>query len=109
MKIKTFFSNILIISIIIFIISYAISKYTQHKILTSIPRYSQQQQIEFTKTIDNLYPNGSVTSEGWARHPIWNYKRNFIKFSKIFIKEWDYYISYIEKNNIWIAVTISDL
>ena len=109
MKIKTFFRNILIISIIIFIISYAISKYTQHKILTSIPRYSQQQQIEFTKTIDNLYLNGSVTSEGWARHPIWNYKRNFIKFSKIFIKEWDYYISYIEKHNIWIAATISDL
>ena len=28
---------------------------------------------------------------------------------KIFIKEWDYFISYFEKHNIWVATTISDL
>ena len=82
MKLKTIFTNTIIISVIILILSYAISKYTQYKILTSVPRYSEQQQIEITKKIDNLYPNGSVTSEGWARHAIWDYKRNYIQYSK---------------------------
>ena len=109
MKLKSIFTNILILSIIIFLLSLSISKYNQYIILKSNPRFSQQQQREFTKKIDNLYSNGTVTSEGWSRHAIWNYKRNFIKSSKIFIKEWDYYISYIEKYNIWVATTISDL
>ena len=109
MKIKSIFKNFLIISLLILFLSYAILKYTDYKISNSIPRYSEQQQIEFTKKIDNLYPNGTVTSEGWSRHSIWEYKRNYIKYSKIFIKEWDYYVSYFEKHNIWVAITISDL
>ena len=109
MKIKAFLSNFLYISIIILLLSYSISIYTQYKIRNSIPRFKIQRQIEFTKKIDNLFPNGTITSEGWSRHAIWNYKRDFIKSSKIFIKEWDYYISYFEKHNIWVATTISDL
>ena len=58
MKIKSIFKNFLIISLLILFLSYAILKYTDYKISNSIPRYSEQQQIEFTKKIDNLYPNG---------------------------------------------------
>ena len=109
MKIKTIFTNFIILSLFILLLSYLISKYTEYKIRNSIPRFTTQQQIEFTKNIDNLFPNGTITSEGWSRHAIWDYKRDYIKSSKIFIKEWDYYIIYIEKHNIWIATTISDL
>ena len=109
MEIKSFFKNLLITSMIILLLSYSISKYTEYKIKNSLPRFQNQQQIEFTKKIDNLYPNGTITSEGWARHAIWDYKRKFIKSSKLFIKEWDYYISYIEKYNIWVSATFSDL
>ena len=109
MKIKSIIKNFLIISLLILFLSYSISKYTEYKISNSIQRFSEQQQIEFTKKMDNLYPNGTVTSEGWSRHAIWDYKRNYIKSSKLFIKEWDYYISYFEKHNIWVAITISDL
>ena len=109
MEIKSIFRNFLIISLIILLLSYSISKYTEYKIKKSLPRFQTQQQIELTEKIDNLYPNGTVTSEGWARHAIWDYKRNYIKSSKLFIKEWDYYISYIEKYNIWVSTTFSDL
>jgi len=106
MKIKSIFKYFFIISLLILFLSYVINEYN---IYNSIPRFSEQQQIEFSTKIDNLYPNGTVTSEGWSRHPIWEYKRNYIKYPKIFIKEWDYYISYFEKHNIWVATTISDL
>ena len=109
MKIKSFLNQLIIISLTILLIAYSISKYTKYKISISNPRFSNQKQIEFNKKLDNLYSNGTITSEGWSRHAIWNYKRNYIKSFKIFIKEWDYYISYIQKYNIWIAVTFSDL
>ena len=109
MFISLYLRYFIILNIFILLLSFLISKYTEYKISKSIPRFSIQHQIEFSNKMGNLYSNGTVTSEGWSRHAIWNYKRNFIPFSKIFIKEWDYYISYIEKNNIWIATTISDL
>ena len=101
---STFFYSILVL-----FISFLIVKYNEFKIATSLPRFDQQRQVEYTKSLDNLQRNGSVTSEGWARHAIWTYKREYIKYSSLFIKEWDYYITYIEKANIWIALTVSDL
>ena len=101
---STFFYSILVL-----FISFLIIKYNEFKIATSLPRFDQQRQVEYTKPLDNLQRNGSVTSEGWARHAIWTYKREYIKYSSLFIKEWDYYITYIEKANIWIALTVSDL
>ena len=101
---STFFYSILVL-----FISFLIIKYNEFKIATSLPRFDQQRQVEYTKSLDNLQRNGSVTSEGWARHAIWTYKREYIKYSSLFIKEWDYYITYIEKANIWIALTVSDL
>ena len=101
---STFFYSILVLFAAFFIV-----KYNEFKIVTSPPRFEQQRQIEYTKLLDNLQRNGSVTSEGWARKAIWTYKREYIKSSSLFIKEWDYYITYIEKANIWFAITISDL
>ena len=109
MNIKKFISNLVLFNVLVLIISFGITKYFDYKISHSIPRFEKQQEIEFTKRIDNLYPNGSVTSEGWARHPIWNYKREYIKSSKLWIKEWEFYITYIEKYDIWFSITISDL
>ena len=96
---STFFYSILVLFAAFFIV-----KYNEFKIATSPPRFEQQRQIEYTNLLDNLQRNGSVTSEGWARKAIWTYKREYIKSSSLFIKEWDYYITYIEKANIWFAI-----
>ena len=96
-------------SILVLFISFCIVKYNEFAIATSLPRFDKQRQVEYNRKLDNLHRNGSVTSEGWARHAIWTYKRNYIRSWSLFIKEWDYYITYIEKSNIWIAITISDL
>ena len=108
MNIKSL-GSFLFYSILVLLISFAIVKYNEFSIATSIPRFDKQRQVEYTRKLDNLYRNGSVTSEGWARHAIWTYKRDYITSSSLFIKEWDYYITYIEKHNIWFAITISDL
>lgn len=73
------------------------------------PRFEQQQQIEITSEQDNLFPNGSIKSEGWARKALWTYKREYIKSFPFFIKEWDYYVTYIEEKNMWIATTMADI
>ena len=101
---STFFYSILVL-----FIAFLIVKYNEFIIATTPPRFDVQRQVEYTKKLDNLQRNGSVTSEGWARHAIWTYKREYIRHSSLFIKEWDYYITYIEKHNIWFAITISDL
>ena len=109
MKIKSLILNLFLFSLIILLISFSISIYTEYKKSKSIPRYSSQQQKEYKIKSDNLFKNGTVAYEGWARHAIWNYRRDYIQNYKIFIKEWDYYVSYIEKYNIWVASTIADL
>ena len=108
MNIKSL-GSFLFYSILVLLISFVIVKYNEFSIATSLPRFDKQRQVEYTRKLDNLYRNGSVTSEGWARHAIWTYKRDYITSSSLFIKEWDYYITYIEKHNIWFAITISDL
>ena len=101
---STFFYSILVL-----FIAFLIVKYNEFVIATSPPRFDKQRQVEYNKKLDNLQRNGSVTSEGWAKHAIWTYKREYIRYSSLFIKEWDYYITYIENANIWFAITISDL
>ena len=98
-------------SFLILLLSFLITHYFnyKYKISHNKERFETQQEIEFTKNIDNLYPNGSITSEGWARHPAWNYRREYIKSPKIWIKEWEFYISYIEKYDFWFSITVSDL
>ena len=108
MKIKSFCS-FLFYSILILFVAFCTQKYYEFIIATSPPRFDKQRQVEYKKKLDNLFRNGSATSEGWARHAIWTYKRDYIKYSSLFIKEWDYYITYIDKYNIWLGITVSDL
>ena len=73
------------------------------------PRFKTQQEIEFNKTMDNLFINGTVNGEGWARHAIWRFIKSNLRASVFRIKEWDYYATYIGKEKMWICMTISDL
>ena len=84
---STFFYSILVL-----FIAFLIVKYNEFVIATSPPRFDKQRQVEYNKKLDNLQRNGSVTSEGWAKHAIWTYKREYIRYSSLFIKEWDYHI-----------------
>ena len=92
MNFKAFFLFCLISGI--FLILSTLITYDPSKIR---PRFETQQEIEFTKKMENLFMNGSVTAEGWARHAIWRYVRNNVHANSFRIKEWDYYATYIGK------------
>ena len=48
-------------------------------------------QHEVTQRQDLLDERGHIIEPGWARAPMWRYKRTMIKAPKLRIKEWDYY------------------
>ena len=73
------------------------------------PTYSTQQQKEIRSFTQLLNNQGKIVTEGWARRPYFNYYRKMIKGNPLFIKEWDYYLTFSQKQGIAIAVTISDL
>ena len=73
------------------------------------PRFDTQQEIEFFDKTHNLFPNGTVNGEGWARHTIWRYIRNNIHSSVFRIKEWDYFATYCEEEKLWVCMTYSSL
>ena len=101
------FLHISLITIIISLLILINSIYQNNKEYP--PRFKTQQQIEYKNNLENLHKNGTVNGEGWSRKAIWRYKRNYIKYHSIFIKEWDYYASYISDLKLWICMTISDL
>ena len=101
------FLHISLITIIISLLILIYSIYQNNKEYP--PRFKTQQQIEYKNNLENLHKNGTVNGEGWSRKAIWRYKRNYIKYHSIFIKEWDYYASYISDLKLWICMTISDL
>ena len=101
------FLHISLITIIISLLILIYSIYQNNKEYP--PRFKTQQQIEYKNNLENLHKNGTVNGEGWSRKAIWRYKRNYIKYYSIFIKEWDYYASYISDLKLWICMTISDL
>ena len=101
------FLHISLITIIISLLILIYSIYQNKKEYP--PRFKTQQQIEYKNNLENLHKNGTVNGEGWSRKAIWRYKRNYIKYHSIFIKEWDYYATYISDLKLWICMTISDL
>ena len=101
------FLHISLITIIISLLILINSIYQNNKEYP--PRFKTQQQIEYKNNLENLHKNGTVNGEGWSRKAIWRYKRNYIKYYSIFIKEWDYYATYISDLKLWICMTISDL
>ena len=49
-------------------------------------------QHEVTVIQDLLDSNGHLREPGWAKKPVFNYRRKDIKASRFRIKEWDYYL-----------------
>ncbi|HOJ99008.1 MAG TPA: DUF2804 domain-containing protein [Termitinemataceae bacterium] len=66
-------------------------------------------QREITEPLRLLTPEGHLTSEGWARFPYWEYRRDDIKASPLRIKEWDYYMVFSHHGQWGISFTLSDL
>ncbi len=66
-------------------------------------------QKEVTKKQSLLDLKGHIKEEGWARRPIWRYRRSMVKASKIRIKEWDYYATFSHQHQIALCATFSDL
>lgn len=66
-------------------------------------------QNEITEQINLLNKKGLINNEGWARHPYFNYNKEYIKANKFRIKEWDYYAITNQKKGYTISVTVSDL
>jgi len=66
-------------------------------------------QHEITEARALLDKKGHITEEGWARKPLWQYKRKDIKGSKLAIKEWDYYALINQEEGFAITATFSDL
>lgn len=67
------------------------------------------EQHEVTERQPAPGPEGLLLEEGWARHPVWDYKRENIRANALRIKEWDYYAVWNLKEEWCIAATISDL
>ncbi len=66
-------------------------------------------QHEITQPISLLDRKGHITEEGWARRPLWQYRRKDIKASKLAIKEWDYYALVNQEDGYAVTATFSDL
>lgn len=66
-------------------------------------------QHEVTQKQDLLDARGHIIEEGWARRPLWRYKRNMIKAPAMCIKEWDYYAVISHAHRVAICATFSDL
>ena len=64
---------------------------------------------EVKEKVELLTNNGTLTEEGWARHPLFNYDREKIKASKLRIKEWDYYTILNKEKEYALCLTFSDL
>ncbi|HKM06857.1 MAG TPA: DUF2804 domain-containing protein, partial [Sphaerochaeta sp.] len=56
-----------------------------------------------------LDKKGHITEEGWARKPLWQYKRKDIKACRLAIKEWDYYALVNQEQGYAVTATFSDL
>ncbi len=63
-------------------------------------------QHEVTVIQDLLDSNGHLREPGWAKKPVFNYRRKDIKASRFRIKEWDYYL--ILNDHHAIALTLAD-
>lgn len=66
-------------------------------------------QVEIHHPIELLDPRGHITTEGWARQPYWNYRREAIRAPKWRIKEWDYFSVLSPRQNFGLTLTMSDL
>lgn len=66
-------------------------------------------QNEITQAQDLLNVQGHIGQEGWARQPLWRYKRDTIHAPKWRIKEWDYFSVLSSDGKFGLTLTMSDL
>jgi len=66
-------------------------------------------QNEITQPIQLLNSKGKITTEGWARYPLWQYDRRAIGAGALRIKEWDYYSALSPDQGFGLTMTASDL
>ena len=66
-------------------------------------------QTEISTPIDLLDAQGHITTEGWARHPLWHYDRSAIHAPNWRIKEWDYFSVLSADQKFGLTLTMSDL
>ena len=61
---------------------------------------------EVTKIQQLLDAQGHLAEAGWARTPVWQYRRTDVQAPRLRIKEWDYYL--IVSHDHAVAFTLSD-
>ena len=67
-------------------------------------------QHEIVQKTTLLRRDGSLAECGWARHPYFAYRRDYVKGPLwLRLKEWDYYAILDERAGFWCALTYSDL
>lgn len=66
-------------------------------------------QREIIRKQELLDEKGHIIEEGWARRPLWRYKRDKIRAGALRIKEWDYYAIVSHEHQFCLTVTCSDL
>ncbi|MEI8096208.1 MAG: DUF2804 domain-containing protein [Spirochaetales bacterium] len=63
-------------------------------------------QTEILQPADLLDAQGRLTTCGWSRQPLLNYRRDAVKAPKFRLKEWDYY--YVHAGEVGLSVTVAD-
>jgi len=66
-------------------------------------------QREIEREMELLDAKGRIVEEGWARKPLWRYRRASIAGSALRIKEWDYYYLFFDGGRRGLTFTLSDL
>ncbi|MFW6209633.1 MAG: DUF2804 domain-containing protein [Spirochaetota bacterium] len=66
-------------------------------------------QTEVTQEMDLLRDDGRITREGYARQPVWRYRRDRVRAPWWRIKEWDYYAVIDQASGAGVTITFSDL
>lgn len=66
-------------------------------------------QTEISQEMELLQADGRIPQEGYARRPVWRYRRERVRASWWRIKEWDYYAVIDQERGAGVTITFSDL
>jgi hypothetical protein len=66
-------------------------------------------QTEISREMELLREDGRIVQEGFARRPVWRYRRGAVRAPWWRIKEWDYYAVIDQARGVGVTITFSDL
>ncbi|MCF7915315.1 MAG: DUF2804 domain-containing protein [Spirochaetaceae bacterium] len=66
-------------------------------------------QTEVSQEMELLREDGRIVREGFARRPVWRYRRGGVRAPWWRIKEWDYYAVIDQARGVGVTITFSDL